>query len=200
MGSQYSSPQAVQLSELLRAGGFTMGVDDLGSRNITQWCETTPSLLKLTVLVLPAWSNRVRNLADVSTRCSVLLQGESGSQYKGYPFIVTHKSSLGVTRSHALPPEVAVRSPVDHSFTALQCSHPTLGNSLAPISVEAFPSRGALDVDGLFQQEFLRLPGLVDHRCVLPVDGMVAPPSMLCHRRLLQRLGSAYMVFPQPGF
>ena len=153
--------------------------------------------MKSMVLVLPAWSNRVRSLADISTRCSGLLQGESGSQCKGYPFIVTHKSSLGVTRSHALPPEVAVRSPVDHSFTALQCSHPTLGNSLAPISVEAFPSRGALDVDGLFQQEFLRLPGLVDHRCVLPVDGMVAPPSMLRHRRL----GLACIpVFPQPGF
>ena len=27
------------------------------------------------VLVLPAWSNRVRKLANVSTRCSGLLQG-----------------------------------------------------------------------------------------------------------------------------
>ena len=61
----------------------------------------------------------------------------------------------------------------------------------SPVSVEAFPSRGALDVDDLFQQEFLRSPGLVDHRCVLPVDGMVAPPGMLRHHRLLQKLGLA---------
>ena len=66
---------------------------------------------------------------------------------------------LGVTESHALPPEVAVRSPVDCTLTALQCSHLTLGYSLPPVSVEAFPSRGSLDVDGLFQQEFLRSPG-----------------------------------------
>ena len=68
--------------------------------------------MKLMVLVLPAWSSRVRNLADVLTRCSGLLQGESGSQYEGYPFTATHKSSLGVTGSHALLPKVVVRSPV----------------------------------------------------------------------------------------
>ena len=66
-----------------------------------------------------------------------------------------------------MPLEVAVRSPVDYTLTALQCSHPTLGNSLPPISVEAVPSRGALDVDGLFQHEFLRSTGRVDHRCLL---------------------------------
>ena len=106
---------------------------------------------------------------------------------RAFNFIATHKPSLGVTGSHALPPEVAVRSPIDCALTALQCNHPTLGYSLPPVSVEAFPSRGALDVDGLFQQEFLRLPGLVNHRGVR-------------HRRLLQRLGSAcILVFLQPG-
>ena len=49
--------------------------------------------MKSTVLVLPTWSNRVRNIVDVSTRCSSLLQGESGNQYEEYPFIATHKSS-----------------------------------------------------------------------------------------------------------
>ena len=109
--------------------------------------------------------------------------------------------SLGVTGSHALPLEVAVRLPVDCALTALQCGHRTLGDSLSPVSVEAFPRRGALDVDGLFQQDFLRPPGPVNHRGVLPVDGMAAPPSVLCHRRLLQRLGLACIpVFLQPGF
>ena len=55
-------------------------------------------------------------------------------------------------------------------LTALQCSRPTLGNSLPPIPVQAFPSRGSLDVDGLIQQEFLRSPGPVDHQCVFPVN------------------------------
>ena len=79
--------------------------------------------------------------------------------------------------------------PVGHLLTALQCSRPTLGNSLPPIPVEAFPSRGPLDVDDLFQQEFLRSPGPVDHRYVLPVDGMAASPGVLRNRRLLRRLG-----------
>ena len=35
--------------------------------------------MKSTVLVLPAYSNRVRNHVNVSTRCYGLLQGESGS-------------------------------------------------------------------------------------------------------------------------
>ena len=46
---------------------------------------------------------------------------------RGYPFLATHKPSLGVTRSHSLPPEVAVWLLVGHPFTALQCSHPALG-------------------------------------------------------------------------
>ena len=46
--------------------------------------------------------------------------------------------------------EVAVWSPIDHALTALQCSHPTLGNFLPPVSVEVFPSRDALDIYGLF--------------------------------------------------
>ena len=71
---------------------------------------------------LLAWSNRARNLADILTRCSGLLQGERGSQYEGYPFIATHKSSLGVTRSHALPPEVAVCSLVDRSLHTVEAS------------------------------------------------------------------------------
>ena len=71
----------------------------------------------------------------------------------------------------------------------------------SPIPVDAFPSRGPLDVDGLFQQEFLRSPGPVNHRCVLPVDGMVASPGVLCNRRLQQRLGLAcILVLPQPAF
>ena len=120
---------------------------------------------------------------------------------RAFNFIATHKPSLGVTGSIALPTEVAVRLPVDFTLTAVQCGHPTLGDSLPPVSVEAFPRRGALDVDGHFQQEFLRLPGPVNHQGVLPVDGMVASPSVLCHRRLLQRLGSACIpVFLQPGF
>ena len=82
---------------------------------------------------------------------------------RDYPFIATHKPSLGVTGSRDLPPEVVVWSPVGRPLTALQCSRPTLGNSLPPISVQAIPSRGPLDVDGLFQQEFLRSPGPVDH-------------------------------------
>ena len=110
---------------------------------------------------------------------------------RGYPFIAAHKPTMGVTGSHSLPPEVVVRSPVGRPLTALQCSRPTLGNSLPPIPVEAFPCRGPLDVDGLFQQEFLRSPGPVDHRCVLPVDGVVASPGVLSNHRLLQRLGSA---------
>ena len=134
--------------------------------------------MKSTVLVLPAWSNRVRKLANVLTRCSGLLQGKSGSQYEGYPFIAMHKSSLGVTGSHVLLLKVAVWSPVDHTLTVLKYSHPTLGNSFPPpVSVEVFPSRGALDVDGLFQQEFLRSPGPVDHLCVLPVDGVWLPQA-----------------------
>ena len=60
--------------------------------------------------------------------------------------------------SHALPSEGAVWSLVDHAITVLQSSHQAFGNSLPPVSVEAFPSRGALDVAGLFQQELLRLP------------------------------------------
>ena len=53
----------------------------------------------------------------------------------------------------------------------------------------------------LFQQEFLRSPGPVNHRCVLLVDGMLAPPGVLHHRRLVQRLGLACIpVFPLPGF
>ena len=108
---------------------------------------------------------------------------------------------MAVARSRYLPPEVAVWLPVGHPLTALQCSRPTPGDSLPPIPVEAFPSRGPLDVDGLFQQEFLRSPGLVDHRCVFPVDVVVATPGVLCNCRLLQRLGSAgILVFPQPGF
>ena len=120
---------------------------------------------------------------------------------RAFNFIATHKPSLGVTGSHALPPEVVVRLPVDCALTALQCGHPTLADTLFPISVEAFPRRGALDVDGLFQQEFLRSPGPVNHRGVLPVDGMAAPPNVLCHRRLLQRMDSACIpVFLQPSF
>ena len=88
--------------------------------------------------------------------------------------IAGHKSSLAVARSRYLPPEVAVWLPVGRPLTALQCSRPTPGDSLPPIPVEAFPSRGPLDVDGLFQQEFLRSPGPVDHRCVFPVDVVVA--------------------------
>ena len=115
---------------------------------------------------------------------------------RAFNFIATHKPSLGVTGSHTLLPEVAVWSPVDCALTALQCGHPTLGNFLPPFSVEAFSSRGALDVDGLFQQTFLRSHGPVNHRSVLPVA-----PSVLRHRRLLQRLGSACIpVFLQPGF
>ena len=45
----------------------------------------------------------------------------------------------------------------------------------SPIPGDAFPSRGPLDVDGLFQQEFPRSPGPVNHRCVLPVDGTGNP-------------------------
>ena len=84
-----------------------------------------------------------------------------------------HKSSSGVTGSHAWPPEVAIWSSVDRVLTVLQCSHPTLGNSLSPIPVEAFPNGGSLDVDGLFQQEFLRSPGPVNHRCVLQNTSVV---------------------------
>ena len=134
-------------------------------------------IMKSAVLVLPAWSNRVRDLADVSTRCSSLLQGESGSQYEGYPFIYSRTQVItGCHRKPRFAAEVAVWSPVDRALTALQCSHPALRNSLPPVSVDAFSSRGALDVDGLFQQKFLRSPGPVDHR-VLPVDGMVAPQA-----------------------
>ena len=119
----------------------------------------------------------------------------------GYPFIVAHKPPMGLTGSHGLPLEVAVRPLVGHPLTALQCNRPKLGNSLPPIPVEAFPSRGPLDADCLFQQEFLRSPGLVDHRCDLPVDGMVTSPGVLRNRRLLHRLGSAcILVLPQPGF
>ena len=94
------------------------------------------------VLNEPVWkwkelSMRTKLRVYNATRCSGLHQGESGSQYEGYPFIATHKSSLGVTGSHALLLEVAVQSPVDCALTALQCTHPTLGNSLPPISVEA---------------------------------------------------------------
>ena len=109
---------------------------------------------------------------------------------RGYPFIAAHKPSLGVTRSHGLLPEVAVRPLVGRPLTVLQCSCPTPGNSLPPIPV-----------DGHFQQEFLRSPGPVDHQCVLPVDGKVASPGVLHNRRLLQSLGLAcILVLPQPGF
>ena len=57
-------------------------------------------------------------------------------------FIAAHKSSMGVTRSHNLLPEVVVWLPVGRPLTVLQCSRPTPGNSLPPIPVEAFPSRG----------------------------------------------------------
>ena len=63
------------------------------------------------------------------------------------------------------------------------------GDSLPPIPVEAFPSRGPLDVDGLFQQEFLRSPGPVDHRCVFPVDVVVANPDVLCKPTLARPSG-----------
>ena len=82
---------------------------------------------------------------------------------RDYSFIATHKPSLGVTRSCDLLPKVVVWSPVGRLLTALQCSRPTLGNSLPPIPVQKFPSRAPLDVDGLFQQEFLRSSGPVDH-------------------------------------
>ena len=78
---------------------------------------------------------------------------------RSYPFIAAHKPSLGVTRSHGLLPEVAVTAPVGRPLTALQCSCPTPGNSLPPIPVDAH-----------FRQEFLRSPGPVGHRCVLPVE------------------------------
>ena len=56
----------------------------LAASNIPRCSEKDAKLkpvenTKSTVLVLTAYSNRVRNLADVSTRCSSLLQGESGS-------------------------------------------------------------------------------------------------------------------------
>ena len=94
---------------------------------------------------------------------------------RAFNFLSTHKPSLGVTRSHALPPEVAVRSPVDCALTALQCGHPTLGNSLPPSLLRRSPA-GVL---WMWMASFSRSSSgrLVDHRGVLPVDGMVALPS-----------------------
>ena len=109
------------------------------------------------------FGNRVRNLADVLTGCSCILQGEVEVSTRAIHYIAAHKSSLAVTRSRYLPPEVAVWSPVGRPLIALQCSRPTPENSLPPIPVEAFPSRDPLDVDGLFQQEFFRSPGPVNH-------------------------------------
>ena len=134
-----------------------------------------------------------------------MLWSSSGRKWKLvrglFIFIAAHKSSLAVAGSRYLPPDVAVWLPVSRPLTALQCNRPTPGDSLPPIPVEAFPSRGPLDVDGFFQQEFLRSPGPVDHRCVFPVDVVVASPGVLCNCRHLQRLGSAgILVFPQPGF
>ena len=124
-----------------------------------------------------------------------MLWPSSGRKWKlvrePFIFIAANKSSLAVSGSRYLPPEVAVRLPVGRPLTALQCSRPTPGDSLPPIPVEPFPSRCPLDVDGLFQQEFLRSPGPVNHRCVFPVDVVVASPGVLCNCRLLQRLGSA---------
>ena len=97
---------------------------------------------------------------------------------RAFNFIATHKPSLGVTRSHALLLEVAVRLPVDCALTTLQCDHPTLGDSLPPVSVEAFPCRGALDVDGLIQQEFLRSPGPVQWSKYCPVIGQFPNVSL----------------------
>ena len=59
---------------------------------------------------------------------------------RAFNFIVTHKPSLGVTGSIALPIEVVVRLPADCTLTAVQCGHPKLGDSLPPSLLRCSPA------------------------------------------------------------
>ena len=54
------------------------------------------------------------------------------------------------------------------------------------VPVEAFLSWGHLDMDGFLEQQLPGVPGHVNHYGLLPFEGMVVLPCMLCYCRLLQ--------------
>ena len=89
---------------------------------------------------------------------------------------------------------------VSRVLLSSQGSHPASRELKSCVPVEAFLSCGHLDVDGFLEQQLAGVPGHVNHCDLLPFDGVVVLPCMLCYCRLLQGLFLAgLLVFSQPG-
>jgi len=81
---------------------------------------------------------------------------------------------VGVTRSRG----TARFSP---SFLLSQGSHPASGDLRPDVPVEAFLSRGHVDVEGFLAWQFYMAFCLVHHCGLFSSDGVVILPGMFCY-------------------
>ena len=70
---------------------------------------------------------------------------------------------------------------VSSGFLFSQGSHPASRNIKPCVPVEAFLSRGHVDVDGFLEWQLSKASGTVCYFLLLPSDGVVILPNMLCY-------------------
>ena len=76
--------------------------------------------------------------------------------------------------------------PVGPAFLSSQGSHPASRELKSYVSVEAFPIKGHVEVDGFLEQQFTGVSSHVNHCDLIPLDGMLVLPCMFSYCKRLQ--------------
>ena len=134
---------------------------------------------KVGYTVLGYQPENVGKHADVSTlmhRSSSGRRSRNGNASFLWPYI-----TFTVTRVRGIRGKSISGCPVGPAFLSSQGSHPASRELKSCVSVEAFPIRGHVKVDGFLEQQFTRVSSHVNHCGLIPLDGMLVLPCMFSY-------------------
>ena len=101
-------------------------------------------------------------------------------------FLWPYITSFTVTRVSGISGKSSSACPVGPAFLSSQGSHPASRELKSCVSVEAFPIRGHVEVDGFLEQQFTGVSSHVNHCDLIPLDGMLVLPCMFSYCKRLQ--------------